>query len=166
MLISISDVAKNMKKMVDPQYRKKDLSRKDEAILKTIYSIANMGNKAFCTPKLSKIQELLKKRYKMQVAERTLRLHLRILEAKRYLIVRRMAGRTKRGTYIGRPNIYFITKKMRKFLRGMAKQITIWFSKDKSLLNGLFKEMEQKTVDLFMVEVNRRWENAKKTQAA
>ena len=158
MLVSVANVAKTIKRGVDPEMRNKNLSRKDEAILKTIYSIANKGKKQFCTPKLQTIQRILKKRYQINIAERTLRLHLRILEAKRYLIVRKMVGRTRNGTFIGRPNIYFITSKMRKFLKGMIKQMTIWISKDKTLLNKIYEGMNKETVKIFIEGVNRKFE--------
>ena len=149
MLVSVGSMAETIRRTEDKEKRHIQLSRKDETIIKIIYSIANKYHETFCNPKLKTIMDIAKRRYKITISERNLRLHMRTLEAKGLLIVRKSCGRTPDGTFIGKPNFYFVTAKMRKFLKGIIKQTAIWISKDNSLLNKVFDNFRSTTIELY-----------------
>lgn len=149
MLVSVGSLAETMKKTEDREKKHKPLSRKDETIIKILYSIANKYHNTFCNPKLKTIQQFAERRYNTTMSERNITYHLRILEAKGYLIVRKSCSRLKDGTFVGRPNYYFVTKKMRRFLKGLIKQTAIWISKDNSLLNKVFDNFRDTTLELY-----------------
>ena len=150
MLLSINQIVGNVKRQFNEDLKSKRLSRSDECIMKTIFSISTKYHKTYCNPKLSTLQKILYDRYKIKIAERTLRLHLRILEAKQYLIVRKKVTRLKSGQILGMPNLYFVTRKMRNFLKGIVKQTAIWISKDISLMRNIFLNFQERSVEMYI----------------
>ncbi len=150
MLVSIKQIVGNVKRTTNRELQCKRLSRVDECIMKTVFSISVKYHKTYCNPKLATIQKILRERYKIRIAERTIRLHLRILEAKQYLIVRKKVTRLNTGKILGMPNLYFITRKMRNFLKGIIKQTAIWISKDISLLRNIFLSFQERSVETYI----------------
>ena len=148
MLTSIQSVLKNYKKSNEKELQKKRLSRSDECIMKIIYSISTKYHKTYCNPKLDTIIEILQTRYHIRIKQRTLRWHMRILEAKKYIVVRKKVTRLRTGQILGMPNIYFVTHKLRKFIKGIIKQSAIWVAKETILMKDLFKKFDKLTIEI------------------
>lgn len=156
-------MAKTIEKARDSRYRKKQLSRTDESIMKIIYSIANKYHNPYCNPREKTILQTLQMRYKIKISIRNLSYRLRTLEAKGYLITRKVCGRTKEGKIYGRANYYFITRKMKRFLKGIIKQAAIWISKDNSLLKDTFNNFKSETIELYQY-AHQKYINIRITQ--
>lgn len=85
-------------------------------ILNTFLELSSKNGKKYCYPSHSKILELLKEHYEIQMSEKTLCRYLRLAEADGYITRVRRFGRNDAGGLRFKSTLYFVKKKVYRLL--------------------------------------------------
>ena len=134
-------ISKVVRKVLPRRYTPKNLSRLDEAILKTLAILQHHNGKKWVAIPQATLCLLLQRYYKLRCSRRTLNYHLAALEQRGYIKRIRRVRNGKGGKLQPLPTIYELTAKAKRFLKGLYKFIKRLFGRNaKQALQELFEK--------------------------